>query len=60
MGFNPVGLDISPKLITLARKKYPEVEFLEGDAEHLPFLSSSLDGVLLSGLVQSVFSSAAP
>ena len=51
LGFNPVGLDISPKLITLARKKYPEVEFLEGDAEHLPFPSSSLDGVLLSGLV---------
>jgi ubiquinone/menaquinone biosynthesis C-methylase UbiE len=51
MGFKPVGLDISPKLIALARKKYPDVEFLEGDAEHLPFPSSSLDGVLLSGLV---------
>src|SRR5439155_24734642 len=44
LGFRPVGLDISPKLIALGRKKYPEVEFLEGDVEHLPFPSSSLDG----------------
>ena len=47
----PVGLDISPKLIALGRSRYPDLEFLEGDAEHLPFPSSSLDGVLLSGLV---------
>jgi ubiquinone/menaquinone biosynthesis C-methylase UbiE len=51
LGFKPVGLDISPKLIALGRQKYPDVEFLEGDVEHLPFPSSSLDGVLLSGLV---------
>lgn len=51
LGFHPIGLDISPKLIALARKKYSDVEFVEGDAEHLPFSSSSLDGVLLSGLV---------
>jgi ubiquinone/menaquinone biosynthesis C-methylase UbiE len=51
LGFEPIGLDISPKLIALGRRKYPDVEFLEGDAEHLPFPSLSLDGVLLSGLV---------
>jgi ubiquinone/menaquinone biosynthesis C-methylase UbiE len=51
LGFCPIGLDISPKLIALGRKKYAGVEFLEGDAEHLPFPSASLDGVLLSGLV---------
>jgi ubiquinone/menaquinone biosynthesis C-methylase UbiE len=51
LGYKPVGLDISAKLIALGRNRYPDVEFLEGDAEHLPFPSSSLDGVLLSGLV---------
>jgi ubiquinone/menaquinone biosynthesis C-methylase UbiE len=51
LGYDAVGLDISPKLIALGRTKYPKVEFLEGDVEHLPFPSSSLDGVLLSGLV---------
>src|SRR6478609_1783431 len=46
-----VGLDISPKLIELGRRKYPGLELIEGDAENLPFESGSLDGVLLSGLV---------
>src|SRR6202035_4427047 len=50
-GYNAVGLDISPKLIALGRAKYPDVEFLEGDVEELPFPDASLDGVLLSGLV---------
>jgi ubiquinone/menaquinone biosynthesis C-methylase UbiE len=50
-GYDAVGLDISPKLISLGRAKYPDVEFLEGDVEHLPFASGSLDGILLSGIV---------
>jgi ubiquinone/menaquinone biosynthesis C-methylase UbiE len=51
LGYNAVGLDISPKLIALGRAKYPDVEFLEGDVEELPFPDASLDGVLLSGLL---------
>jgi ubiquinone/menaquinone biosynthesis C-methylase UbiE len=50
-GYESVGLDISPKLVELGRKKYPGLELLEGDAENLPFASGGLDGVLLSGLV---------
>src|SRR4051794_14409717 len=50
-GFEAVGLDLSPKLIALGRVKYPQVSFLEGDVEHLSFPASSLDGVLLSGLL---------
>ncbi len=45
------GLDISPKLIELARRKYSGIEFLEGDVEHLPFPDASFDGVLLGGIV---------
>jgi ubiquinone/menaquinone biosynthesis C-methylase UbiE len=51
LGYDAVGLDISPKLISLGRAKYPNVEFHEGDVEQLPFATGSLDGVLLSGLV---------
>jgi ubiquinone/menaquinone biosynthesis C-methylase UbiE len=51
LGYNAVGLDISPKLIALGRAKYPDVEFMEGDVEELPFPDASLDGVLLSGLL---------
>ena len=50
-GFKCIGLDISPKLIALGRSKYPDVEFIEGDVERLPFPEASLDGVILSGLV---------
>lgn len=50
-GYRATGLDLSPKLVALGRAKYPDVEFLEGDVEHLPFADASLDGVLLSGLV---------
>jgi ubiquinone/menaquinone biosynthesis C-methylase UbiE len=50
-GCQAIGLDISPKLIELGKAKYPNVEFLEGDVEHLPFPDGSLDGILLSGLV---------
>lgn len=50
-GYKPVGLDLSPKLIELGRRKYPGVEFLEGDVEKLPFPSGSVDRVLLSGIV---------
>ena len=50
-GYQSVGLDISPKLVALGRRKYSGLELVEGDAENLPFESASLDGVLLSGLV---------
>ncbi|HMF21744.1 MAG TPA: class I SAM-dependent methyltransferase [Pseudolabrys sp.] len=50
-GYQSVGLDISPKLVALGRRKHPGLELIEGDAENLPFKSASLDGVLLSGLI---------
>jgi ubiquinone/menaquinone biosynthesis C-methylase UbiE len=50
-GYACVGLDISPKLIAVGRRKYPDIEFVEGDIERLPFADLSFDGVLLSGVV---------
>jgi ubiquinone/menaquinone biosynthesis C-methylase UbiE len=50
-GYDVVGLDISPKLLQLARAKYPKIEFLEGDVEALPFQAESFDGVLLGGVL---------
>ncbi len=50
-GFDSVGVDISPKLLALGRRKHPGLELIEGDVENLPFESESFDGVLLSGLV---------
>jgi ubiquinone/menaquinone biosynthesis C-methylase UbiE len=50
-GYRVVGVDISPKLIALGQRKYPGLELIEGDVEHLPFEAGSMDAVLLSGLV---------
>ncbi len=50
-GCDCTGLDLSPKLIEIARAKFPAVEFVEGDVEQLPFADASFDVVLLSGLV---------
>jgi ubiquinone/menaquinone biosynthesis C-methylase UbiE len=50
-GFRCVGVDISPKLVALARQNYPEMDFVEADVEHMPFPDQSFDGVLLSGLI---------
>ena len=50
-GLQPHGVDISPKLIALARHKHPDIPFHEGDVEQLPFADETFDGLLLSGIV---------
>jgi ubiquinone/menaquinone biosynthesis C-methylase UbiE len=50
-GYACVGLDISPQLVAVGRRKYPEIVFVEGDIERLPFPDAGFDGVLLSGVV---------
>lgn len=41
------GLDISKKALSIARKQYPNIHFLEGDAElKLPFKDGSFDLVI--------------
>jgi ubiquinone/menaquinone biosynthesis C-methylase UbiE len=50
-GYRCTGVDLSPKLIAIARSKFTAIEFLEGDVERLPFPDAAFDGVLLSGLV---------
>ena len=36
-GARPVGVDLSPQMIELARRLHPAIEFREADVEHLPF-----------------------
>jgi SAM-dependent methyltransferase len=50
-GCDCVGLDLSPKLLSVGRRLYPDLEFVEGDAESLPFGDASFDGVLLGGVI---------
>lgn len=45
-----IGIDYSQPLIDLARRCYPDVPFLVGDATHLPLADGSCD-ILFSGTV---------
>ena len=50
-GYDCVGLDISGKLLDVGRHKHPDIPFVQGDIEKLPFAAASFDGALLSGVV---------
>lgn len=45
-GASVVGVDASEAMLSLARRKHPEVEFRLGDAERLPFPDASFDAVM--------------
>lgn len=45
---NLVGIDLSFKSIEIAKKTYPDVEFVVGDMNSLPFLDESFDFVYSS------------
>ncbi len=45
-GARPVGVDLSPQMIELARQLYPAIEFREADVEHLPFPDHTFDAVV--------------
>jgi demethylmenaquinone methyltransferase/2-methoxy-6-polyprenyl-1,4-benzoquinol methylase len=38
-----VGLDFSPQMLEVARREHPGIEFVEGDAQKLPFDDESFD-----------------
>ncbi len=44
-GLLVTGLDISQSLLAIARQKYPELEFVEGNFLNLPFIDNTFDGV---------------
>lgn len=41
------GLDFSSAMVGLARSRYPDIRFREGDAQALPFADTSFDAVLI-------------
>ncbi|TCN17248.1 class I SAM-dependent methyltransferase [Sinorhizobium americanum] len=46
LGAQVVGLDFSSKVIEIARRNVPEAEFLEGDAQALPFDAENFDAIV--------------
>jgi len=47
-GATAVALDFSPGMVAEGKKRHPDIEFVEGDAEDLPFPSQSFDAVTIS------------
>ena len=45
-GALPVGLDFSEEMIGIAKKKFPGIEFRQGDAQKLPFHDAAFDRVV--------------
>ena len=44
-GAKVIGLDLSTGLLEVARRQYPEIEFIEGNLLALPFNDQQFDGV---------------
>lgn len=47
-GAEVVALDFSPGMVAEGRKRNPDIEFVEGDAQALPFPAASFDAVTIS------------
>lgn len=47
-----VGMDISSFALNVARKKYPQITFVHGNAEQLPFKKESFDIVLSPNVIE--------
>jgi len=47
-GAQPIGIDLSPGMLELARRLHPGIEFREADVEHLPLADSTFDAVVCS------------
>ena len=50
-GAEPVGLDLAADMVALARRRHPDLRFIEGDAERLPFDDAAFDAVAAGFLI---------
>jgi ubiquinone/menaquinone biosynthesis C-methylase UbiE len=44
----PIGVDFSPSMLEIAKKLYPHLDFIEGDAQALDFADESFDAVVMN------------
>ena len=51
LGASVTGVDFSPQMVAVAKKKYPQIAFEQADAEDLPFEAGSFDAVVANYVV---------
>jgi SAM-dependent methyltransferase len=47
-GAIPKGIDFSDKMLAIAKSAFPDLFFIQGDAQNLPFEDAGFDGVLIN------------
>lgn len=45
-GAHSIGVDLSPRMIELAQRLHPGVDYREADVEHLPFAGDAFDAIV--------------
>ncbi len=50
-GLDTIGLDVSKSLLEVARKHYPDIEFIEGSFLNLPFDNEAFGGIWAHGSI---------
>jgi ubiquinone/menaquinone biosynthesis C-methylase UbiE len=48
LGAIPTGIDFSKRMVAIAIRMFPGIEFIEGDAQDVPFAEASFDRVLMN------------
>ena len=48
LGALPTGIDFSGKMVAIAKRMFPEIQFTQGDAQDLPFEDGRFDRVLMN------------
>ena len=48
LGAIPTGVDFSSKMVAIANRIFPEIDFIEGDAQKLPFADATFERVLMN------------
>jgi ubiquinone/menaquinone biosynthesis C-methylase UbiE len=48
LGAIPTGIDFSEKMIAIAKRTFPDISFLQGNAQELPFEASNFDRLLIN------------
>jgi SAM-dependent methyltransferase len=48
LGAVPTGIDFSEKMVAIAKEMFPDIPFLQGDAQDLPFGDASFDRVFIN------------
>jgi SAM-dependent methyltransferase len=48
VGALPTGIDFSEKMIAIAKETFPDISFIQADAQDLPFKHASFDCVLIN------------